>query len=219
MKKRLLLSGIALAAFAIAAPASAADMQTRAPIYKAAPEPLFNWTGFYIGGNGGYSWGDAANLSPSGWSGGGQIGYNWQYAPNWVIGLEGDISGADISDKNAAGFPLVSSKINYYGSGRGRLGYTVDRVMVYGTGGVAWAHDRANDGLVVDDKMHVGWTAGAGIEYAFAPNWSTKLEWLYADYGTKTYALTAPTRVDLTDNTVKLGINYRFGGGPVYSRY
>lgn len=219
MKKRLLLSGIALAAFAIAAPASAADMRTRAPIYKAAPEPLFNWTGFYIGGNGGYSWGDAANLSPSGWSGGGQVGYNWQYAPNWVIGLEGDISGADISDKNAAGFPLVSSKINYYGSGRGRLGYTVDRVMVYGTGGVAWAHDRANDGLVADDKTHVGWTAGAGIEYAFAPNWSTKLEWLYADYGNKTYALTTPTRVDPTDNTLKLGINYRFGGGPVYSRY
>jgi outer membrane immunogenic protein len=218
MKKRLLLSGIALAAFAFAAPALAADMPTRGPVYKAAPAPLFNWTGFYIGANAGYSWGDAANLKPSGWSGGGQIGYNWQYAPNWVFGLEADMSGSDISDTRIGGAPLAQSKIDYFGSARARLGYTVDRVMVYGTGGLAWAHDRANDGLVAADKEHVGWTAGAGIEYAFAPNWSTKLEWLYADYGSKTYALTAPTRIDPTDNTVKLGLNYRFGG-PVYSRY
>jgi outer membrane immunogenic protein len=218
MQKRLLVSGIALAALALAAPASAADVPGRGPIYKTAPAPLFNWTGFYVGGHGGYGWGDADNLSPSGWFGGGQIGYNWQYAPNWVVGLEGDISGGDISDKNAAGFPLVRSKIDTFGSGRARLGYTVDRVMVYGTGGLAWAHDRANDGLVQNSQTHVGWTAGAGVEYAFAPNWSTKLEWLYADYGNKTYALTAPTNVGVTDNTLKLGVNYRFGG-PVYSRY
>ncbi len=219
MKKRLLLSGIALAALAIAAPASAADVPGRGPVYKAAPAPLFNWTGFYIGGHGGYGWADADNLNPKGWFGGGQVGYNWQYAPNWVFGVEADISGSDISETNLAGAPLVSSKINYFGTARGRLGYTVDRVMVYGTGGLAWAHNRANDGLVQADATQVGWAAGAGLEYAFAPNWSTKVEWLHADYGNKTYPLTAPTRVDLTDNTVKLGVNYRFGGGPVYSRY
>ncbi len=219
MKKRLLLSGIALAVLAIAAPASAADVPGRGPIYKAAPAPLFNWTGFYIGGHGGYGWADADNLNPKGWFGGGQVGYNWQYAPNWVFGVEADISGSDISETNLAGAPLVSSKINYFGTARGRLGYTVDRVMVYGTGGLAWAHNRANDGLVQADATQVGWAAGAGLEYAFAPNWSTKVEWLHADYGNKTYPLTAPTRVDLTDNTLKLGVNYRFGGGPVYSRY
>jgi outer membrane immunogenic protein len=218
MKKRLLLSGIALAALAIAAPASAADVPMRGPVYKAAPVSLFNWTGFYIGGNAGYGWGDSDNLAPSGWSGGGQVGYNWQYAPNWVFGLEADLSGSNLSDSNAAGAPLVNSKVNYFGTARARLGYTVDRVMVYGTGGLAWAHNRVNDGLVQDDQTQVGWTAGAGVEYAFSPNWSTKLEWLYADYGNKTYALTTPTRVDLTDNSVKLGLNYRFGG-PVYSRY
>jgi outer membrane immunogenic protein len=218
MKMRLLFSGIALAALAIAAPASAADVPARGPVYKAAPGPLFNWTGFYVGGHGGYGWGDAENLKPAGWFGGGQIGYNWQYAPNWVFGLEADISGSDISDTNVAGAPLVNSKTNYFGTARGRLGYTVDRVMVYGTGGLAWAHNRANDGAFLDDQTHVGWAAGAGVEYAFAPNWSTKLEWLYADYGNKTYALTAPTRVDLTDNSLKLGLNYRFGG-PLYSRY
>jgi outer membrane immunogenic protein len=218
MKKRLLLSGIALAALAIAAPASAADVPMRGPVYKAAPVSLFNWTGFYIGGNAGYGWGDSDNLAPSGWSGGGQVGYNWQYAPNWVFGLEADLSGSNLSDSNAVGAPLVNSKVNYFGTARARLGYTVDRVMVYGTGGLAWAHNRVNDGLVQDDQTQVGWTAGAGVEYAFSPNWSTKLEWLYADYGNKIYALSVPTRVDLTDNTVKLGLNYRFGA-PVYSRY
>jgi outer membrane immunogenic protein len=216
MKKRLLVSAAAM--LAIAAPASAADVATRAPVYKAAA-PLFNWTGFYVGGHGGYGWGETENLRPNGWFGGGQLGYNWQYAPNWVLGIETDISGGNLSDTNAGGVPLVNSKIDTFGTGRGRLGYTVDRVMVYGTGGLAWARDRATDGLLQDDKTHVGWAAGAGLEYAFAPNWSTKLEWLYADYGGKTYALTAPTRVEPIDNTVKLGVNYRFGGGPAYSRY
>src|SRR5260221_10489477 len=86
MKKRLLLSGIALAAFAFAVPASAADMPNRGPVYKAAPAPLFNWTGFYVGGHGGYGWGDDANLKPQGWFGGGQGGYNWQKPPDWGFG-------------------------------------------------------------------------------------------------------------------------------------
>src|SRR5215470_13904893 len=121
MKNRLLLSGIALATLAIAAPASATDVPARGPIYKAAPAPLFNWTGFYAGAHGGYGWGDAENLNPQGGFGGGQIGYNWQYAPNWVAGLEADISAADLSDKNAVGAPLASSKVNYFGTARGRL--------------------------------------------------------------------------------------------------
>jgi len=212
MTKRLLICGAAVAALAIAAPASAADMAARGPVYKAAPAPLFNWTGFYIGGNGGYGWSDAENVNPKGWFGGGQVGYNWQYAPNWVIGLEAEIEGASIRDNNGGANPLVSDKIDTFGSGRARLGYAVDRVMVYGTGGVAWAHNKANDGAFTDDRTHVGWTAGAGVEYAFAPNWSTKVEWLYADYGGRNYALTTPTRVDVTDNTLKLGVNYRFGG-------
>ena len=218
MKKRLLLSGIVLATLALAAPASAADRPGRGPAYKAPPMALFNWTGFYIGGHAGYGWGEAENLEPTGWFGGGQIGYNWQYAPNWVFGLEADLSGGDINDRGGVA-PLADTKTNYFGTARARLGYTVDRVMVYGTGGLAWAHNRANDGLGVrDDATHVGWAAGAGVEYAFAPNWSTKLEWIYADYGNKNYALTAPTRVDLTDNSVKLGVNYRFGG-PISARY
>src|SRR5260370_19356728 len=170
MKKRLVLSGIALAALAFAVPASAADMPNRGPVYKAAPAPLFNWTGFYIGGHGGYGWADADNLNPKGWFGGGQVGYNWQYAPNWVFGVEADISDSDISETNLAGAPLVSSKINYFGTARGRLGYTVDRVMVYGTGGLAWAHNRANDGLVEAEATQLRRAAGAGPQNAFSPD-------------------------------------------------
>lgn len=214
--KRLLLSGAALAVLAIAAPAFAADMPSRRPVYKAAPAlPIFNWTGFYAGVHGGYGWGDAANLDPSGWFGGGQIGYNWQFAPNWVWGVEADIAGADLNDNSGFG-TLANVKTNVFGTARVRLGYTVDRTMVYGTGGFAWAHTRASDGLFRDDQSNYGWTIGAGIEHAFAPNWSAKLEYLYADYGDDRYFLTAPTRVDLKTSTVKVGINYLFNTGGGY---
>jgi outer membrane immunogenic protein len=217
--KRLVLSGIALAVAAFAAPANAADMPSRAPVYKAAPLPIFNWTGFYAGVHAGYGWGDSENLSPNGWFGGGQVGYNWQFTPSWVFGLEADLSGADINDSNGGGLPITSSKTNAFGTARARLGYTVDRVMVYGTGGFAWAHNRVADiAGVRDDTTHFGWTAGAGVEYAFAPNWSAKVEYLYADYGSENYNLTVPTNVDLKTNTVKFGVNYLFGG-PVSARY
>jgi outer membrane immunogenic protein len=217
--KRRLLSGVAIAALSAAAPAIAADTPLRAPVYRAASLPIFNWTGFYAGGHVGYGWGDAENLSPDGWFGGGQIGYNWQFSPNWVFGFEGDIAGADLNSSNGGGVPLASSKANLTGTARARLGYTTDRLMAYGTGGFAWAHNRATDFAGFhDDKLHVGWTLGAGVEYAFAPNWSTKIEYLYADYGSENYSLAVPTNVDLKTNTVKLGINYLFGG-PVYSRY
>jgi len=217
--KRLFLSGIALAMLAVSAPAIAADMPSRSPVYKAAPLPIFNWTGFYAGVHAGYGWGDSENLSPNGWFGGGQVGYNWQFTPSWVFGLEADLSGADISDSNSAGVPIASSKANAFGTARARLGYTVDRVMVYGTGGFAWAHNRVADlAGVRDDTTHFGWTAGGGLEYAFAPNWSAKLEYLYADYGSENYNLTVPTNVDLKTSTVKSGVNYLFGG-PAYARY
>jgi len=164
--KKTLLAGFVLSAFA-ASSAMAADLAR--PVYKAAPAPLFNWTGFYVGGHGGYGWADDANLSPKGWFGGGQVGYNWQYAPNWVFGVEADISGSDISETNLAGAPLVSSKINYFGTARGRLGYTVDRVMVYGTGGLAFGGHSAGlegDFLHVHLTDHVQPVPPAAIAYS-----------------------------------------------------
>jgi outer membrane immunogenic protein len=207
--KKFLLSGVALAVL-VATPALAADMATRGPVYKApAAAPLFNWTGFYIGAHGGYGWGDASGFDTTGWFGGGQLGVNYQFAPNWVWGVEADVSGADISDS----IPGQAFKTDVFGTARLRLGYTVDRVMVYGTGGLAWANSKASLGGVSDSSSNFGWALGAGIEYAFAPNWSAKLEYIHADYGSDTYNLPAATRIDNSNDTVKVGVNYLFNSG------
>lgn len=211
--KKFLLSGVALAVL-VATPAFAADMATRGPVYKApAAAPLFNWTGFYIGGHAGYGWGDAsgaASSDTSGWFGGGQLGVNYQFAPNWVWGVEADISGADISDSVAG----AAFKTDMLGTARLRLGYTVDRFMVYGTGGLAWAHSKDTVLGISDKNTNVGWALGAGIEYAFAPNWTAKLEYIHADYGNDNYNTTIPSsRIDLSTDTVKLGVNYLFNSG------
>jgi outer membrane immunogenic protein len=209
--KKFLLSGVALAVI-VATPALAADMATRGPVYKApAAAPLFNWTGFYVGAHGGYGWGDASGFDTTGWFGGGQLGVNYQFAPNWVWGVEADLSGSSIDDSVAG----QAFKTDMLGTARLRLGYTVDRVMFYGTGGLAWARSKATLAPITDKSTNVGWALGAGIEYAFAPNWTAKIEYIHADYGNDDYALAPTQRIDLTTDTVKVGVNYLFntGGG------
>lgn len=207
--KKFLLSGVALAAFIAAVPASAADMARRGPVYKApAAAPLFDWTGFYIGAHGGYGWGSFGGLDPSGAFGGGQIGVNWQFAPNWVWGVEADISGANMDDSVAG----VSVKTDMFGTARARLGYTVDRTMFYGTGGFAWADTKASLAGASSSETNYGWVLGAGIEYAFAPNWTAKVEYLHADYGSDTYSGAGITG-DLKNDTLKVGVNYLFNSG------
>jgi outer membrane immunogenic protein len=209
--KKFLLSGVALAVL-VATPALAADMATRGPVYKApAVAPLFNWTGFYIGAHAGYGWGDASGFSTNGWFGGGQLGVNYQFAPNWVWGVEADISGADVSGGNAA---VQRFKTDIFGTARLRLGYTVDRAMFYGTGGLAWADSNASLAGVSDSSANVGWALGAGIEYAFAPNWTAKIEYMHMAFGNDDYSITVPaTRINNKIDTVKVGINYLFNTG------
>jgi outer membrane immunogenic protein len=187
--KKILLSGVAIAALFAAAPASAADMPVRAPQYKAAPiAPVFNWTGFYFGGHVGYGWADSGVGDLDGFIGGLQLGYNWQFSRNWVFGLEADIAGTDMNN-------AIPAHVDYIGTVRGRLGYTWDRVMVYGTGGLAYA--KASVAGIHDTET--GYALGAGIEWAFAPNWSAKVEYMYHD-------------IDAFEaSTVKFGVNYRFG--------
>lgn len=195
--KKILLSGVALAALFAAAPASAADVPVRQQqqYYKAAPAPVFNWTGFYFGGHVGYGWGDTAvGGDVDGFLGGLQLGYNWQLSRNWVFGIEGDISGTDINN-------AVPVHIDYLGTLRARIGYTWDRTMVYGTGGLAW--NRSSVGGVHDTDT--GYALGLGIEWAFAPNWSTKVEYMYYAFDN-----TSVIPTDLDISTVKLGVNYRF---------
>ena len=149
--KRSLVLGLGLLALA-ALPASAADLPRGAMPYKApAYVAQYNWTGFYLGINGGGGWGDSdwnvfgVSHSPSGGMIGGTAGYNWQGAGSpWVFGLEGDIDWTNIRDSTACGGLLCETRNNWLGTVRGRVGYAFDRFMPYFTGGLAIGDVEAN---------------------------------------------------------------------------
>jgi outer membrane immunogenic protein len=221
MKTRMILAGIAALLTAPFA-AHAADLPQP---YKAPPTyiaPAFSWTGFYVGINGGYIWGNSKwsggagdfEINPNGWMVGGTLGYNYQTG-NWVWGIEGDIDYADLKGTNASLCGGCTIKDTWLATLRGRVGYSIDRWLPYVTGGGAFgdAYVSTSGGAVTRTKT--GWTAGAGIEYAFLGNWSAKLEYLYVDLGTATCnyttcAIPANASVDFTSNIVRAGINYRF---------
>jgi outer membrane immunogenic protein len=221
--KRSLLAGFGLVA--MVATASAADLP-RGP-YKApaAYSPVYNWTGLYIGAHAGYGWPGSGDLNARGGFVGGQIGYNWQAMGSpWILGVEFDSAWADMgrTETFVSGATSVSasSTIDYTGSFRGRVGYAWDRTMLYATGGVAWMHNKISinatsggfTGGVSDSQMHVGGAIGAGLEYALAPNWSAKAEYLYTAYGKSTYFSNVGGGVGLNadTHTAKVGINYQF---------
>jgi outer membrane immunogenic protein len=189
----------------------------------------WSWNGSYIGAHAGYAWSDfqkvdtaatTANLNPSGWLGGFQTGYNWQFAPSWLFGIETDDSFAGLKQTGVAAGggvgPLPATvKIDEFGSVRARLGFVMDRSLIYGTGGFAWAHLKYLEPTQEAWKEYqAGWTAGAGWEYAIDPKWSAKVEYLYADFGrTKDISGGFPISTRLTTNTVKAGLNYKFDLG------
>jgi outer membrane immunogenic protein len=213
-----LLAGAAVAALAVA-PSSAADLGPAAPpqTYVAPPAPAaYDWTGFYVGINGGYGWGDFNNNAALGLGNaggglvGGTLGYNWQFG-QFVAGLETDIDWADISDSNPA--TGGRANLNYLGSVRGRLGYAFDRVLLYGTGGLAYGNTRFRvAGVGSDDQTQLGWTIGAGVEYAIWRNLSAKIEYRYTDLGRDTFNLApgATLRGGYRGSAVLAGINYKF---------
>jgi outer membrane immunogenic protein len=211
MKSRLIQLGLAIAAvFAAPIAASAADLGP-APSYKApayvAPS-YATWSGFYVGVNAGYGFGkaDAAaggNADPKGFLAGGTIGYNLQTGV-WVWGIEGDIDYSAMKDDSGG----ADVKVPWFATARGRIGYAGwGNLMPYITGGAAFANLKVDAAGVSDNATRVGWTAGAGLEYAMWSNWSVKVEYLYADLGT--YSLTGGD-VDFTTNIVRAGLNYRF---------
>jgi outer membrane immunogenic protein len=229
--KRTLVTALlsATALVAVTQFAAAADLSAR----KYAPAPAmvaaYNWTGFYAGVNGGFATGgvDAFgdSLDVDGWFGGGQIGYNWQ-APGspWVLGVEVDsaFAGIDGSESASAGglTATASSEMNYFGTARVRAGYAFNNVLAYATGGLAWANNELAASLtsggvtarVSDEQMHVGYAVGGGLEWAFAPQWSAKVEYLYLGLGSQTYFgnVAGGFDADLDAHTVKVGLNYRF---------
>jgi outer membrane immunogenic protein len=214
--KKILLTTTGLIALGMA-PAMAADLAAR-PYTKApaAAIAINNWTGFYIGAMGGYAQENSDGIS--GGFAGGTLGYNWQ-AGNLVLGVEADAAWADVGATvgNPALF-AVETRIRDMGTVRGRIGYAFDQVLVYGTGGYAWADNRltlsALGVSVSDSKIHSGWTLGAGVEVMFAPKWSVKAEYLYRSFESQNYFTAAVpgglASGTLNLNSVQVGVNYHF---------
>ncbi|HSI40589.1 MAG TPA: outer membrane protein [Xanthobacteraceae bacterium] len=212
--KKILGSGVVAASLLSAAPAFAADIAQPAPYPVQAPivaTPVFDWTGFYLGANGGYGWGsgsayaDQLGIKQDGWFGGGQLGVNYQFGNNVVLGAEADIAASDFQDSVDG----VSSKLDYFGTVRGRLGYAFGNVLPYVTGGFAWGHNEVSFDGLSSDKTLTGWTAGAGLEYAVTNNWTVKAEYLYMDLGDAYYD-SIGANVGVTENLGKVGVNYKF---------
>src|SRR5689334_23105704 len=216
--KKLLLAGVAIIALGSAS-ANAADIQRRqmpakAPAYL--PAPPYNWTGFYVGINGGGGWGRSDFSAPfttgsfdvSGGLVGGTLGYNWQMG-EVVLGLEGDADWSNIRGSAACGVTSCETRNHWLGTVRGRLGYAFDRFMPYVTGGLAVGDIKttvAGVGSASDTKA--GWTAGGGIEAAIAGPWTAKVEYLHVDLGRTSSVLGSDAKFNA--DIVRAGLNYRF---------
>jgi len=227
--KRLFLASVAgLAALTMMQSANAADiarrqaMPTKAPAYFAP----YNWTGFYIGINGGGGWGNSewtnaalgstGSFDISGGLVGGTIGFNWQ-VNQFVFGLEGDIDWSGIKGSAACLGFSCETRNNWLGTARGRIGYAFDRFMPYITGGLAVGDIKSTvSGFGNSTETQVGWTVGAGLEASIAGPWTAKVEYLYVDLGNASCnaaacaAFGVPTDVDFKANIVRAGVNYRF---------
>ncbi|MBO0733846.1 MAG: porin family protein, partial [Methylocapsa sp.] len=219
-KTALARAGALAAAAIFAGPAFAAE-----PVPSPPPPPAFTWTGLYFGAQIGGVWGHdpvfwsgisndderafgAFTDSPSGVIGGVHAGYNLQYNPWLVFGIEGSVDGTSLNRTVAVpvndaffdtpGVITSTTQASVQGSLRGRLGIAFDRLLVYGTGGVAVTNPNTT---IIDTtgfftgvpgtnstftNVRAGWTAGGGIEYAVADNWWVRAEWRYSNFGTTT---------------------------------
>ena len=207
MKKTIF--GTALAATLIASGAAlAADIQRGPAPYYSAPavSGLYNWSGPYAGLNIGYEWGRVTNTvgEPSGLTGGGQVGYNWQ-SGQFVFGAETDIqfSGADDT------FAPWKFSNPWFGTLRARAGVAFNNVLLYGTFGLAYGSLKGQLLGLDETKTEVGWAGGVGAEYGITPNWSAKVEYLYMDLASRAFTITG-TDNGLHANFLRFGLNYHF---------
>jgi outer membrane immunogenic protein len=188
------------------------------------------WSGVYVGFNLGGAFGDfganatsgaltadLGSVSASGFIGGGQVGAQLQ-SGHVVYGIEGDFQGSsqDHSDTfSVLGTPVtVTASMPWFATVRGRLGWAFDNVLLYGTGGVAIVDGKLSGSALgvtaTIENSHVGWTAGAGVEWAFARQWSAKLEYLYMDSGNIEIENVGGIALNgrIKDNIVRVGLNY-----------
>jgi outer membrane immunogenic protein len=217
--KRLFATGVAL--LALGGVAAAADLYP-APYYNAPPPaypPLYIWTGFYLGLNGGgafgsSTWDTAGSINTSGGLVGGTVGYNYQVS-HVVFGAEADIDWASISGTTTTAACPAGCKTgdSWLSTVRGRIGYAADRFLPFVTGGAALGNINATTNGLTTSASNAGWTIGAGLEFAVTPNWSAKAEYLYVSLGKFNCGFNcgAPTdNVSFSANLVRGGINYRF---------
>ena len=222
MMTKTIRTGIAVVALLTAAVAAqAADMPRRyqAPAY---PAPVYaNWSGLYVGVNGGYGFGKsnwdvpAVSPSPKGGLFGVTLGYNLQTGM-WLWGIEGDVAVSGM--KGSSDCPVgvtCETKNTWLGTARARLGFAgMNNLLPYLTGGLAMGDIKAtNSALATANKTKLGYALGGGLEYAMLANWSVKLEYLYVDLGTFDCGIACgavPDNVSFKANVVRGGLNYRF---------
>ncbi|MBG0799337.1 porin family protein [Methylocystis sp. L43] len=255
------ISALALATALFAGAANAADLPShKAPPPYIPPPPIMTWTGFYAGLNlgGGFY---ASNSSNQGWNagwnngnnntggviGGGQLGYNFQVTPMFVVGVETDFQGTSLGSGGnnnnnwwlfGGGFGgggAGSARLNWFGTVRGRVGITLlsPQLLVYGTGGFAYGEVQRNSWFNQNSAVQTGWTAGGGAEWMFFPNWSAKVEYLYTQISGSNsnnnwlFAFNPGWGLNNVNNrtrfhTIRAGINYHFNFGspaPVLAKY
>ena len=204
-KQAIALAGLAL--LATFGTARAADIPG-APRPYATPTSAYaaySWMGPYIGGNVGYQWGDVTNSAaePTGTALGLQAGYNWQNG-QLVFGGETDVQWANADDTVS---PRKFSN-TWFGTTRGRIGYAMNNVLAYGTGGLAYGDLELTTGGVSQSRTAFGWTLGVGAEVGLTPNWTAKIEYLYLNLADKSY-FTGSTH-GLDSSVMRAGANYRF---------
>ncbi|MGO9358115.1 MAG: outer membrane protein [Xanthobacteraceae bacterium] len=258
---RLMFSAVvALHALLATGAASGADLAAPPQPYVKAPvmiEPVASWTGCYGGVNIGTGWQGVHPTDPLtapfpfdlgsdngvGVVGGGQVGCDYQFASNWVVGIQGMFDGAGVTSSHIVPFAYgldntetLTSKTGWFATLTGRIGYTVlPQGLLYFKGGAAWVNTRYSD---VDptpvlytpfsgqaSATRAGWTVGGGGEYAFLPNWSVFAEYDYTGLGTRGTAFTYNCGAGCgfsnpyyfsekqSLQTVLVGLNYRFGAG------
>jgi outer membrane immunogenic protein len=253
--KTLFTAAATIAVLAALTPARAADLPL--PEKMPPPSPATNWSGFYIGLEGGGVWGHTdytgfntiggAPFGPSyagsfdaktSYLGGFQAGFNWEFATHIVIGIEADIDFSHLQASpsicSLGGCATTASDLWGFGTLRGRIGYDFNNVLIYGTGGAAWANINTNStittgplaGTFAGEALALqGWTAGGGLEWLFLPNWTVKAEYLFMRFQhvdeTYNYALVGPgvpftanITTNSNINTFRIGVNYLFPVAP-----
>ena len=237
----------ALLAAALAVPALADDMKA---VHKKKPWPAavtpvplmpddiplpvaYNWAGVYVGGfvggthavwtndfyrnnNHGHS-----EQGMDGFEGGGWLGYNMYIAPKIIFGVEADLGKSSASENNEVyDNDTTYAAVNSFGSLRGRLGYTMDNVMLYGTAGLAFANvtedlqkgRNAGEQLVQDNKGLTGYAVGGGAEYAFGTHWIGRIEYLYSNFGTFSFYNADNQLAEFNNqlHQLRVGVSYKF---------